>query len=167
MQWIYSKDYSGGGVILALLVAGEGLHVIHAIFGTALAAAGEARKAAMVTMVSLIPALGLLILFTHAWGGAGAALSSALTILISSVVLGALVWRRFATLMTKRSIRNIVLAGCLMLLVFALMSKLGLFFLIAIAGGLTAYCAALIALGEITRQDFAALVPGMRVQSVT
>jgi hypothetical protein len=69
--------------------------------------------------------------------------------------------------MTKRSIRNIVLAGCLMLLVFALMSKLGLFFLTPIAGGLTAYCAALIALGEITRQDFAALVPGKRVQSVT
>jgi hypothetical protein len=70
LMQIYSKDYAGGGVILALLVAGEGLHVIHAIFGTALAAAGEARKAAMVTMVSLIPALGLLILFTHAWGGA-------------------------------------------------------------------------------------------------
>lgn len=167
MQWVYSKDYSGGGVILALLVAGEGLHVIHAIFGTALAAAGEARKAAMVTVVSLIPALAMLMLLIDAWGGAGAALSSALTILISSVLLGALVWRRFATLMTKRSVRNIVLASCLMFLVFALLSKFGLFFLIAIAGGLAAYCAALIALGEITRQDFVALVPGMRVQAVT
>ncbi len=166
MQWIYSEDFSGGGVILSLLAAGEGLLLIHAILGTALTAAGEARKAAIVTVVSLIPALGTLIFLVHLWGGVGAALASALTVLLCSVILGLLVWRRFNTFMNKRSVLNITAAAGLMFLVFTLLSNLELFFLLPCAGGLAAYFITLIASGEITRQDFAALIPWARVQSV-
>ena len=45
IQWIYSKDFSGGGLVLSLLVAGEGIHLVHAILGSALTAAGQARRA--------------------------------------------------------------------------------------------------------------------------
>jgi O-antigen/teichoic acid export membrane protein len=167
MQWIYSKDFSGGGVVLALLVAGEGLHVIHAIFATALIAAGQARKAAAVAMLSLIPTFAMLVVLVHSWGAAGAALSNALIVLISSVIIGILVWKRFNTLMNKRSVCNIALAACLMFSAFALLSKFEFFLLVSCAGGLAAYFATLIASGEITRQDFAAFVPWMTVQSVT
>ena len=60
--------------------------MVHAILGAVLNAAGEARKAAVITVISLVPALAMLILFIRFWGGAGAALSSVMTILASSVV---------------------------------------------------------------------------------
>ena len=159
MQWIYSKEFAGGGVILSLLVAGEGLRVPHAIFGAALNAAGEARKAAVITFVSLVPVTAMLIFLIHIWGGTGAALSSALTLLMSNVILGTLVWKRFGTLMNKRSAYNIGVAGCLMFLVFALLSNFELSFFLPYAGALLAYCASLIVSQEITRQDFTAFVP--------
>jgi stage V sporulation protein B len=159
MQWIYSKDFSGGGVILSLLIAGEGLRVVHAVLGAVLNGAGEARKAAIVTTVSLVPTLAMLILFIDFWGGAGAALSSTIVTLASCVILGALVWRRFGTLMNKRSAWNIGMAGFLMFLVFALLSILDTFFVLPYAGALLTYGASLIVSQEITRRDFTACVP--------
>jgi O-antigen/teichoic acid export membrane protein len=148
-----------------ILVAGEGLQMIHAILGTVLTAVGEARKAAVVTIVSLIPSLAMLVFLIHIWGGTGAALSNLLITFMGCVILGVLVWRRFGTLMNKRSARNIALAGGLMILVFALLSDFELFSFLPCAGALAAYFVALITVREITRQDFVALVPWMRVQS--
>lgn len=139
--------------------------MIHAILGTALTAAGEARKAALVTMVSLLPTLAMLILLIHVWGGAGAALSNALIVVISGAILGMLVWRRFKTLMNQQIVRHITLAGCLMFSLFVLLPDFGLFFLLPCAAALATYFVALIALREITRRDFAALFPWMRVES--
>ena len=164
MQWIYSKDFSGGGMILSLLVAGEGIRVVHAVLGAALNAAGEARKAAIVTSASLIPALGMLILFIDLWGGAGAALSSAIVTLASCVILGVLVWRRFGTLMTRRSAYNIGGAGCLMFVVFALLSNLDGVFILPYAGALATYFTFLVVFQEITRQDFAAFLPWVKLK---
>lgn len=164
MQWIYSTDFSGGGVILALLVAGEGLRVIHAILGAVLNGAGEARKAAIITTVSLPPTLALLIVSIHFWGGVGAALSSAVITLISSVILGVLVWKRFGTLMNRRSASNIAIAGCLMFLIFELLSSLDDIFILPYAGGLATYFMLLVILQEITRQDFAAFVPWVKLK---
>jgi len=164
MQWVYSKDFSGGGVILILLIAGEGLRVAHAIFGAALNAAGEARKAAIITVVSLVPVIAMLIFLIHIWDGTGAALSSTLTVLMSTVILGALVWKRFGTFMDKRSGYNIGVAGCLMFLVFALLSNFELFFFVPCGGGLVAYFASLLLSNEITRQDVAVVVPWKRVK---
>jgi stage V sporulation protein B len=164
LQWIYSKDFSGGGLILSFLVVGEGLHVIHAILGTSLIAAGEARKAAVVVIASLIPAIGMLILFVSNWGAAGAAFSNLLIILISAAILSILARRRFNTLMNKRSVCNILLASFLMFLVFFLLSRTGLNILVPCTAGLVAYFMVLIATREITRQDVAAFLPWMRVQ---
>jgi len=164
MQWIYSKDFSGGGVILALLIAGEGLRVAHAIFGAALNAAGEARKAAIMAVVTLVPVTAILVFLIHMWGGTGAALSSALTVLISNVILGSFVWKRFGTFMNKRSAYNIGVAGSLMFVVFALLSNFELFFFLPCAGGLVAYFVSLLMSNEITRQDVAVVVPWIRVK---
>ena len=164
MQWIYSRDFSGGGVILALLIVADGLRIAHAIFGAALNAGGEARKAAIMTVVSLVPVIAMLIFLIYIWGGRGAALSSALTILISNVILGTLVWKRFGTFMNKRSAYNIGVAGCLMFLVFALLSNFELFFFLPCAAGLVAYFASLLVSNEITRQDVAVVVPWIRVK---
>ena len=161
MQWIYSKDFSGGGVILSLLVAGEGLRVVHAVLGAVLNGAGEARKAAIVTAVSLVPTLAMLILFIDFWGGVGAALSNAVVTLVSCVLLAVLVWRRFGMVMNKRSAWNIGMASCLMFLVFALLSILDTFFILPYAGALLAYGASLIVSQEITRQDVIAFVPSL------
>jgi O-antigen/teichoic acid export membrane protein len=139
--------------------------MIHAILGTALTAAGEARKAALVTFASLLPALALFIFFIHLWGGEGAALSNALIILITGVSFAVMVWRRFNTLVSKRSACNIIFSGCLMFLVFTWLSRMELIFILACAGALLAYLVALIASHEITRQDLAVLIPWMKVES--
>ena len=162
IQWIFSKDFSGGGVILSLLVAEAGLRVVHAILGAALNAAGEARKAAVVTVASIAPALAMLVLLIYYRGAAGAALSSVVTILASCVILGALVWNRFGALMNKRSACNIGLAGGLMFLIFALLANFDALFILPYAGGLAAYCTSLVVFQEITWQDFAAFVPWIK-----
>jgi stage V sporulation protein B len=166
MQWIYSKDFSGGGIILSLLVAGEGLRVVHAILGAILNAAGEARKAAIITIASLVPALGLLILFIEFWGGPGAALSSVVITLSSCGILGTLVWRRFHTFMDKQSVINITLAACCMFLAFTLLSNVELFFLVPYAGAVATYFIVLVILHEITRRDFAAFIPWIKLKPV-
>jgi hypothetical protein len=106
----------------------------------------------------------MLIFLIHIWDGTGAALSSTLTVLMSTVILGALVWKRFGTFMDKRSGYNIGVAGCLMFLVFALLSNFELFFFVPCGGGLVAYFASLLLSNEITRQDVAVVVPWKRVK---
>jgi stage V sporulation protein B len=164
IQWIFSKDFSGGGVILSLLAVEAGLRVVHAIFGTVLNAAGEARKAAVVTFATIIPSVAILIFLIYFWGAAGAALSRVVTIIASCVILGIMVWKRFGALMNKRSTRNIGVAGGLMFLIFALLSGLDGIFILPYLGGLAAYVTSLLVSQEITRQDFAAFVPWIRLK---
>jgi len=164
MQWIYSKDFSGGGIVLSILVLGEGLRVVHAILGAVLNAAGAARKAAIFSILSLAPFLAILVLLIYLWGGIGAALASVFITVVMTLIFSIVVWKRFGTLMAMRSARNIGLAGGLMLLVFVLFPESGGFFIAPYAASLAAYFAALVGLREVTRQDFAAFVPGMRVR---
>jgi O-antigen/teichoic acid export membrane protein len=162
MQWIYSKDFSGGGVILALLVLGEGLRVVHAILGAVLNAAGEASKAAVISGVSLLPGLVMLVLLIHVYGGIGAALASAVILGVSVLILSVMIWRRFGTLMNKRSACNIGAAAALMVLVFALLPNIELFNFFSYSAGLAAYFVSLILLREITAQDFTVWFPGSK-----
>jgi O-antigen/teichoic acid export membrane protein len=163
IQWIYSKDFSGGGVVLSLLVAGEGIHLIHAIFGSVLTAAGEARRGAVLTMATMVPAAIMYTFLIHNWGAAGAALSNVLMGLIGNLILGVMVWKRFATLMSKRSALNITLAGCLMWLVFELSPRFDSVVIMPYVAGLAAYGVCLLLFQEITRQDLAVLVPWNRL----
>jgi O-antigen/teichoic acid export membrane protein len=164
IQWIFSKDFSGGGVILSLLAVEAGLRVVHAIFGTVLNAAGEARKAAVVTIATVLPSVAVLVFSIYFWGAAGAALSRVVTIVASCGILGIMVWKRFGALMNKRSTWNIGVAGGLMFLIFALLSGLDGLFILPYAGGLAAYVTSLLVSQEITRQDFAAFVPWIKLK---
>jgi len=83
---------------------------------------------------------------------------------VMTLIFSIVVWKRFGTLMAMRSARNIGLAGGLMLLVFVLFPESGGFFIAPYAASLAAYFAALVGLREVTRQDFAAFVPGMRIR---
>lgn len=159
LQWVYSSEFAGGGPLLALLAVGEGVRVAHAILGAALAAAGQARHAAIATLATVGPSVATLVLLVLLWGAIGAALASALTVLGSSLVLGRLVWRRFGALMTARSARNLVLAGGLMTLGFALSSTAGAGIAPSCAVALATYVTALIVSRELTWRDLAALDP--------
>ncbi len=164
MQWIYSRDFSGGGAVLAWLVVGEALRVFHAILGTILAAAGEARKASVVTILSFIPYIPVLVFFVPVWGGIGAAVSGALILTVCAATFGVIIWKRFGTLMNGRSAFNIGLSGCLMFLVFALVSQLDVLFVLPYAAGLIAYAVSLLSFHEITQEDFAIFLPWMRAK---
>lgn len=83
---------------------------------------------------------------------------------MSNVILGTLVWKRFGPFMNKRSAYNIGMAGCLMFLVFALLSNFEIFLFLPCAGGLVAYFAFLLVSNEITRQDVMVVVPWIRVK---
>ena len=101
IQWIFSKDFSGGVVILRCSSAREGLRVVHAMW----APSRWRRRSAQHSRrdhSALVPSLAILILLIDLWGAAGAALSSVVTILASCVILGVFVWRRFGTLMNNR-----------------------------------------------------------------
>ena len=164
MQWIYSQEFAGGGLLLSILVVGEGMHTLQAILGSVLNAAGEARKAAAVTILSLIPSLAMLVIFIHFLGVIGAALSSALMPLFGVVIFSGAIWQRFGTLLKKRSLCNIGLAGSLMFLVDALFPEADGFFILLHTIGLVVYVASLVVLGEITRQDVASFLPWQRIQ---
>jgi stage V sporulation protein B len=164
IQWIYSKDFSGGGLVLSLLVVGEGIHLVHAILCSALTAAGQARRAAVLETLTLVPAAAMYMFLIHNWGATGAALSNVLIGLIGNLILGILVWKRFATFMSKRSALNIGVSAGLMFLVFQLLSKIDGIIIMPYAGGLAAYGIGLLVLQEITRQDFAGLVPRDRLK---
>jgi O-antigen/teichoic acid export membrane protein len=167
MQWIYSRDFSGGGTVLCLLVVGEALRVFHAVFGTILAAAGEARTAAFVTIASFIPYIALLLWLIPAWGAIGAAVCGAAIVAACAVIFGVIIWKRFGALINKRSAYNILLAGGLMFLVFGLISSLDVWFIFPYAGGLIAYVGWLLISHEITQHDVATFVPWMRVKPVS
>jgi stage V sporulation protein B len=165
LQFVYSKDFSGGGIIFGLLVVGEGLQTVHAILGTVLTAAGQARKAALVTCASIVPSVGMLVFLIHVSGATGAALSNALSTLISGLFLGVFAWKRFGSLMNERSVRNIVIASGIMFLVFGMFAQLDSF-LLPCGAGLAAYGVTLVALREIKREDLA-LIPWLRLQRST
>jgi O-antigen/teichoic acid export membrane protein len=164
MQWIYSRDFSGGGTVLCLLVVGEALRVFHAILGTILTAAGEARKASIVALLSFVPYVSVLLLSIPVWGTVGAAASGAVILAICAIIYGVMIWKRFGALMNTRSALNIVFAGCLMFLVYALISRLNVLFILPYAGALTAYVASLFLFREIRRDDFAVFLPWMRAK---
>jgi O-antigen/teichoic acid export membrane protein len=164
MQLIYSRDFSGGGSVLCWLVVGEALRVIHAILGTILAAAGEARKTAVVTLLSFVPYIAMLLVLISAWGSIGAAVSGAVIVALCVVVFGIMIWKQFGSLMNSRSAGNIGLAGCLMFLVFALVSQLDVLIILPYAAGLITYAASLIVFHEITRDDLATFLPWMRLK---
>jgi hypothetical protein len=67
--------------------------------------------------------------------------------------------------MSRRSTINIAAAGGSMFLVFALLSNLDLALVLPYAGALATYVLFRAVSKEITRQDFAAFLPNMKITS--
>jgi PST family polysaccharide transporter len=162
MQWVYSKEFSGGGTLLSLLVIGGGMDTVHALFASMLIAAGKVKMTAAITSLSLLPALCIVIPLVYYWGALGAALSAVLTPLLLVLVFGVLIVRRFGTLLEKRSALNIGGAGVLMVLVDAILPKTSGIAILLHLVSLGVFFGVLLYSGEITWKDFARLVPRQR-----
>jgi O-antigen/teichoic acid export membrane protein len=159
MQWIYSKDYSGGGTLLSLLVIGSGLDTVHALFASVLMAEGRVKLTAAITGLCLVPALCIVVPLVHFWGAFGSALSAIVIPLVLVLIFGGLVARRFGTLLDKRSAFNILAAGGLMVGVDMLLPRgAGAAVLLHLLS-LAVFFAVLLYLGEITWKDLARFVP--------
>jgi O-antigen/teichoic acid export membrane protein len=159
MQWIYSKDYSGGGVLLSLLVVGTGLDTVIALFASILMAEGRVKLTAAITGLCLIPALCMVVPLVHFWGALGGAVSAILTPLVLVVIFGVLVLRRFGALLEKRSAFNILAAGSLMIAVDIILPRgAGAAVLLHLLS-LAVFFGVLLYLGEITWKDLARFVP--------
>jgi O-antigen/teichoic acid export membrane protein len=162
MQFMYSKNFSGGGLLLSILVVSEGLYTLQAIMGSTLHAAGEMRKTAVVIILALLPSLIVMVLFIQIGGVVGAALSSVVTPLLGISVFSVTIWRRFATLVQPRTLINLALAGGLMFGVDAFLPETEGWGMLLHGLGLAVYLAVLVARGELTWQDVAAIVPSPR-----
>jgi O-antigen/teichoic acid export membrane protein len=159
MQWIYSKDYSGGGALLSLLVVGSGLDTVHAMFASVLMAEGRVKLTAAITGLCLVPALSMVVPLVHFWGAFGGAVSAILTPLLLVLIFGVLVTQRFGALLEKRSVFKILAAGGLMVGVDMLLPRgAGAAVLLHLLS-LAVFFGVLFYLGEITWKDLARFVP--------
>ena len=158
MQWVYSGKFAGGGLLLSLLLVGQGFWAVHAILGSALLAAGSARQLATIMGVSLIPALPVFVILVYLWGSLGAALASIVFPCCGVLLFGVLLRQRLGGFLYGRSMANIGLAGALMFLTHALFPQAEGEFILPLVSGVVVYVATLVLSEEITPQDFAAFL---------
>ena len=167
MQMIYSDAFAGGGLLVSILLVSEGLYTIQTILASSLHAAGQMRATAGVILSALLPSIGILILFTKWAGVVGAALSSAAIPLIGISFFTVMLWRRFGPLMPARSVLRITLAAVVMVVIDALIPTGDGWGMLLHGVGLVGYAVILVALGEVTRQEIGAMMPGRRQAAQT
>jgi O-antigen/teichoic acid export membrane protein len=155
MQWVYSNTFTGGGIFLSILLVSQGLWAVHAVLGSVLIAADQARKIAAVMGLSTLPALPIFIIFVFLWGGVGAAVASAVIPFFGVLIFATLLKRQFGTFLDRRSMSNIGLAGALMFLVYGLLPHSEGMLILSPLISLVLYIVTLILSDEITPQDFA------------
>lgn len=165
MQWVYSKDFSGGGLMLTLVVIGEGINTLQAIFGSILLASGKMRQAALSTTLALIPALVSLVLLIYLWGTLGAAGARIAMPCFGAFVLGVLITRRFGFPLRLRTVRNLGMAVAVLLTVTVLFPPVEEGYVFRQVFGLAGYGLTLLLSREATWQDVAALLPGKAAAS--
>ncbi|WP_089935230.1 lipopolysaccharide biosynthesis protein [Candidatus Entotheonella palauensis] len=164
MLFIYSEAFAGGGLLLGLLVVSEGLYTIQAIFGSVLHGAGEMRKTAVMIMLALIPYLALLVGLTHISGAVGAVWAAVVTPLLGIAVFGAMIRRRFGSLMPQHRVVKLALAGGLMFGTEWLLPDLEGWWILLHGIGLVVYAVTLMVCREITWDDVHAMLPAKRVE---
>lgn len=162
MQLLYSHHYSGGGLILSVLLVAHGLWAVHAILAFVLVAAGQVGKLALMMAAWLLPALVLFVTLTNAYQGLGAALANVCVPALANSVLLYLVRARFGPFLAWRSFGSIAAAGLLMFALGALVPGDGAMVLVSCALGLVAYGGTLWLLGEVRLEELARLRPGRR-----
>lgn len=159
MQWIYSEEFVGGGILLSLLVIGCGLNIVQAILSSILIAAGAVKMTAAITSLSLLPSLLVVSIFTYLWGAVGAALSAICIPFFALLPCSVKIVQLFGGLLTKRSLLNIGMAGTLMFLVDAVIpARDGVYLLLHLVS-LAVYGATLHLSGEITYKELALCLP--------
>ena len=158
MQWVYSNTFTGGGILLSILLVSQGLWAVHAVLGSVLVAADQARKIAAVMGLSILPALPMFVIFVSLWGSLGAAVAGAVIPLFGVLIFATMLKRQFGTFLDRRSTSNIGLAGTLMFLVYALLPRSEGMLILSPLISLVMYLVTLILSDEITPQDFAAFL---------
>ena len=163
MLWVYSNRFAGGGALLSVLLAAEGLGAIHAILASSLMASGKARQMALATGVSIAPLLlGAFVLVTF-HSALGAAVVAVVNRVVGILIFSVLLNRQYGMFVEARSVANMALASACMALAYG-MSPAGEGVLMAVPtlAGMAAYGVALLLLREVGPQDLAALYPGRR-----
>jgi O-antigen/teichoic acid export membrane protein len=158
MQWVYSNKFSGGGILLSILLVAHGFWAIQAILGFILIAAGQVRKGAAVMGLSLLPALPIFVIFVHYLGSVGAAMANVIIPFITILIFGMLLRQRFGMFLHGRSMSNIGLAGMLMFLTAILLLREEVHLILLYIVSLGMYAVVLILSGEISQKDFAAFL---------
>jgi O-antigen/teichoic acid export membrane protein len=158
MQWVYSNKFTGGGMLLSILLVSQGLWAVHAILGSVLVAADQARKIAAVMGLSILPSLPIFVICVSLWGSLGAAIAGTVIPFFGILLCATLLKRQFGMFLDRRSMANIGLAGLLMFLVYGLFPRAEEMPLLAYLMSLVVYIVTLILSDEITSQDFAAFL---------
>ena len=158
MQWVYSGKFAGGGVLLSILLVGEGLWGIHAVLGSALIAANQARKMGLVMGVSIVPALALNMLCIFLWGSVGAAVTKILVPFVGILIFVRLLMQQYGVFWNGRSLFNIGLAGLLMFGSHALLSQDEGMFPFSLLIGIGMYVVTLVGTHELKPRDLTAFL---------
>jgi len=154
MTLLYSEGFRSGGAYVRVLILYAVSLPFMDLFASALSARGEPYRGA-VTLILVIPLVtGLNVVLVESHGALGAAWGSALAGLLSTMVLGVMVARRFGPFLRFRTIANMVLATLLMAVAANQFAKGDWVPAVAYAGCVAVYGLTLVILREVRRKDF-------------
>ena len=162
LQWIYSNQYAGGGVLLSVLLIAHGLWALHAILGSVLIALGCARASAAVMGLLILPAVPMFVAGVHWYGGLGAAIANVCLPLLGAALFWRWLWRRIgAFLRLDRLARMGAAVGCMILVyLLPLQPAIGYWPMLALA--LFTYGIVLFGSGEVQWREVVELLPKRR-----
>jgi len=127
------------------------------LFASALTARGEPFLSGRTLLLLLPAALLVNVLVIPAFGAVGAAVASAAIGLAGALLVGLLIYRRFGSFLTIRTIVSSAVALLLMLGLASRLSFPGPLLVVSYAGCLAAYLGVLVLLGAVTRQELTSL----------
>ncbi len=153
MRWLYSGTFQAGGMFVRVLV----LYAISLpfidLFASAMSAKGEPYRGG-VTLLLIIP-LNIVVntVLIGRYGAVGAAYGSAVAGLLSVAVLGVFVGRRFGSLLTLRTLANLLAATALMIGAATQFAALNWLPVVTATVCLLIYASSLIILKELKTDD--------------
>jgi O-antigen/teichoic acid export membrane protein len=153
MSLLYSADFRAGGSYLRVLVLYAVALPFIDLFASALSARGEPYRGGL-TLGLVIPiAAALNVVLIGSQGAMGAAYASALVGIIGTTMLGVLAFRRYGTLVSRRTLLNAGAATTAMALAARQFAGAEAHPVIAYLGSVAIYGLALLILGELRRTD--------------
>ena len=158
MALLYSTTFQGGGPYLRIVIWYAAALPFVDLFASALNARGEPFLGGRALLVVMPGAIVVSALLIPSLGAAGAAAASAVIGAGAAIVLGALVYRRFGALLSRRTALKTAVALAVMAGVASQVELEGLALAAAYAGCLGIYSGMLVLLGEVTRNELASLL---------